>query len=370
MAILNKKHINELLLKPSGKLRASIYIPTHPTSTPEAVTTSRTLLKNALQDIRNHPDFNERELGDVVDAVHKELYDNAEFWNYQSYGLAVLISNNGYEFYHLPFKVVEQNYISDNYIIHPLLVALSVDPSFFLLDVNTTKPRLFQAKDGRLELIAEDVLPGSLDEEVGRDEYKPELQHQSGGSSGFHGHTTSAAADEDLRRYLKILAEATDTALSHTDRPLILAGTVNRLSDFSKNLHYAHVLEETVDGNHESTHPDELIDLANPVIRHYLRDQRNKEVEKINELGPEHVASIMSDINAAAKEGRVDTLFLPIYRIDANSSQPDAEHSRIIDMPNDIEEIETLAAQTLQHGGNIIAVTEDTLSEIKALLRY
>lgn len=373
MAQLNKKHVQDLLSRPSGKLRASIYIPTHPTTTNESVTTSRTLLKNALQDIRNNPNYNERELGEVIDRIYTELYDNQEFWKHQSYGLAVLLSSNGYEFFSLPFKVAEQTHISDNYIIHPLLVAISVDASFYLLDVNTTKPRLFLGNNGQLKPVAEDKMPGSLEDEVGRDEYKPELQHQPGGEGGFHGHTTTAAADEDLRRYIKLLATTVDEVLAGKDRPLIIAGTVSRVSDIRKQLNYSHVMDDTVDGNHEATNANELYTLASPIVRQYLHDSRKEAISVLVETPPQHVAAIPNDIEAAAKDGRIDTLFLPIYSIDAESTQPDAENSRVIDLPSDIEEVETLATQTLLHGGHIMAVTRDAhevLDAPKALLRY
>lgn len=373
MAQLSKKHVRELLAKQSGKLKVSLYIPTNPVNTGDSVAADRTRFKNALQVVRNHDAYDERELGATLDTIYEELYENAEFWNHQDFSLAVLFNADGYEYFHIPYEITEQEYVLDHYIVSPLLIAVSADTGFYLLDVNLTRPRLYRGARGRLYEVHSNNLPGTFDDEVGRDEYKAQLQHQSGGGSAFHGHTDDGAIIEDLRRYLKLIASSVDTALDGLEKPLILAGTTNRTGNVRNELTYPHVLDTTLDGNYETANTDELYELASPIVRDYLRSKRDGAVEKLAGTAPEYVVIGRSEIEEAADTGRVDTLFLPTYRVTRDSVRPDADETLVIDLPSDIEEIETIVTKVLLQSGDITAVARDTyavLSEPKALCRY
>lgn len=370
MATLNKKLIGDLLNRDSGTLKATLYIPTSPVNSGQSVAADKTRFKNALQVIRNHHAYNERELGATLETIHKELYDNAEFWNYQDYGLAVLFDANGYEYFHLPFEITEQEYVSDHFVVSPLLITASIDTSFYLLDVNLTKPRLYYGARGRFEEVNARNMPDTFEDEVGRDEYRNQVQHQSGGSSTFHGHTEEGALDEDVRRYLKLVAAAADDFLAGLDRPLLLAGTTNRTGNIRGELNYGQVLDTTLVGNHETATTQHLYELANPMLRDFLRTERDAAMTKLANAAPSYVVMGRAEIEEAADGGRVETLFLPTYRLTGDSVRADVDQALVIDLPSDIEEVETIVTKVLQQGGVVVAVPTDALDQPKALCRY
>jgi len=147
---LGNQSLNDLINNHGGALKATIYIPTDP----QKSTQDSTRLKNALQVIRNDPAYDDRELGESMKQVYTDLVDNAEFWSYQDYGLAVFFDRDGYEFFHIPFEISEAEYLTDHFVISPLVITASADTGFYVLDVNFTAPRLYSGARGSLVEVA------------------------------------------------------------------------------------------------------------------------------------------------------------------------------------------------------------------------
>jgi hypothetical protein len=219
-------------------------------------------------------------------------------------------------------------------------------------------------------------MPASLDEEVGKDEYKKEFQHSPTGSSLYHAHTEADTVDDEIRRYLKLLAGAVDTYLGDTNSPLLLAGTTNRTSALRKELKYEHILEETHSGSVEHLNATELYELSEPTVQRYFAGLRDTAVKRLKEAAPEFVAVGKEEIIAITKQeqgGRIESLYLPIFRTTNDTVRAGDNRSLILELPDDIEIIEEAVTSVARQGGRIIPVeigAYNFLDTAKALCRY
>lgn len=369
---LSRKHIEQLLSRKTGKLKASIYIPTSPSSNSQSVQQDRTRFKNALQVVRNDHAYNEDELGKVMDKIYKDLYEDIEFWKHQESSLAVLLSSDGYEFFKIPFEITENEYVTDHFVVSPLLVVASADTSFYLLDVNFTKPRLFRGVRGRLAGVNNTDIPKGFEDAVARDEYTDQKQHHAGTES-FHGHNEEGAISADHKKYLKLIAEAADKYLAGLDQPLLLMGTTNRTGNIHQFIKYPHLLKETLVGNFEDSLIIEIFNNASKLINKHLKDQIDKEIEHLANTKPGLVVMGRQEIEEAADSGRVDKLFLPTYRLTTDSISSTTEAKLVVELPADIEDIETMVTKVLHQAGKIISAEIDaykTLDGPKAICRF
>ncbi len=148
--------------------------------------------------------------------MYEELLDNEDFLRYQDYGLAVLFDRDGYEYFHLPFEITEAEYLTDHFVISPLIVMASADTGFYLLDINFTKPRLFSGSRGSLQQLEVANMPKSFDAEMGRTKFK---------NHGL-GKEDNALADDE-KHYLQMIANAVNENMPLHHRALIIAGTTN-----------------------------------------------------------------------------------------------------------------------------------------------
>jgi len=354
---LSSQNINKLMNEHGGALKVSIYIPTDP----EKSTQDSTRLKNALQTLRNMDSFDERELGESIDKVYAELVDNDNFWNYQDLGLAVFFDHNGYEYFHMPFEISEAQYLTDHFVISPVLVTASADTGFYLLDLNFTEPRLFNGTRGTLKETKVENMPESYVSEVGTEITK--------NNRGFEDNTGS----EDEKRYLKLAAEAVDEATLYDDRALLLAGTSNRTGNIRPLLKHGHVLSQTLEGSFENATTEELYNASEKIIKKSLRHEKDTAVEELASKPPELVVMGTKEIIEAAESGRVEKLLLPTYRLTRDSVRESEGEKTIIELPADIESIETAVRAVLKQSGEVVAVEIDGYEELpvpKAICRY
>lgn len=355
---LGTQNISELIDNHSGALKATIYIPTNP----QMSTQDKTRLKNALQIIRNDVSYDDRELGESMKKIYEELIDNDDFWNYQDFGLAVFFDAQGYEYFHIPFEISEAEYLTDHFIVSPLVVTASADTGFYVLDLNITAPRLFVGARGILQEVEVKSMPKSLDIVMNRSSYK---NHNSGGEDN--------AAGEDEKRYLQMVADAVDEAIVYDGRALLLAGTSNRTGNIRSSLKHGHVLKETLVGSYEKSTSEKLYQDSAEVVRLALRKERDDAVEALGNTAPELVVIGTDEIKEAASTGRVDTLFLPTYRLTADSVRDTDGEKIVIELPADIESIEGTVLSVIQQSGSVVAVEiggYDSLAEPKAICRY
>lgn len=369
-----KQMIADLQDSPQPSIAGSIYMPTHPQSNAPNVTADKTRFKNALQYIRSNADYDESLLAGSMQKLD-ELYEDMEFWKHQDRSLAVLFSPDRVDCIKLPIEVSEQTYMTNRFVLSPLRMIDAISTDFYVLDINTTMPRLLQSTDGALEVVNEDGMPGSFEDEVGKDEYQKQLQSQPGGPGSFHGHGEEDVVDDETRRYFKLIASAVDTFLADETAPLLLSGTVDRIAAVRKDMHYGHVIDDGHEGASEHLNTHELYVVTQPLVQDHRLGQLTDAVERISSTSPEFVAVGNDEIvEVATKEpGRIERLFLPAYRITKDTVQPGDDDSLVVELPAESAATESLVAAVTAQGGDVIPVQIDTydfIDQPKALCRY
>ncbi len=362
--------------KTSGK-KLSIYIPTHPKSSGPSVNEDTTRFKNALQDIKNDSSYDKRALGSTIDALY-ELLEDTDFWKHQDIGLAVFANSEKYEVFNLPYELTAATYITDEFVISPLVITQSIGTGFYVLDINLDSPRLCRSVNGTLQELELNEMPGSFQEAAARDDYKMELQHQSSshgtdGGASFHGHDPAENVDDDIARYLRMIADAANDYLKDREEPLILSGTSSRVGNIRHHLTYSNVLQDSASGNKENLTAQQLYDETISIATAYDANKRQASVDKLLSSAPEYVVVGAAEIQEAAAAGRVERLYLPVYRKTTDSVRPGDFESIILQLPEDISEIEKLVKATMDQGGEVLATEIDSYEgadKPRALCRY
>ena len=363
--IVSSQNIQSLRNRKTKSQKLSIYIPTHPKSNGQTVAEDTTRFKNALQDIKNNPSYDEATLKNTMTALYK-LLDDTEFWKHQDVGLAVFADSEGYEHFHLPYEPTVGTYVTDNFIISPLIITQNIGSGFYVLDINLNNPRLCRAVNGTLVEVDEIDMPGSFQDTVARDEYNLELQHQAtprdsgDGDTSFHGHDPADSADDDTVQYLRLVATAVNEYMKDLDQPLILAGAESRVGNLRQHLSYDNILPDTVTGNQESFSTQQLYDATVDIVASYDKAQRQALIDKLVSSAPGYVVMGAQEIHEAASTGRIERLYLPVYRHTTDTVRPGDFASIIIQLPDDVQEIEQLVQATIDQGGEVLATEIDS----------
>lgn len=342
--------------------KISIYMPTHPVSSGQAVQEDGIRFKNALSSIQASDDYDESAMSDTMDELH-ELANDMDFWKHRTVSLAIFADKDGYQTVSLPYDLTEACYVDDQYRIGPLVAMQGLGSDFFLLDINHTRPRLLEGTpSGCSELVIKDM-PGSFESMTEDTEYGKELQHQSGGVGSFHGHDDEAALQDDAMRYYKKIAGAVDAHISDHTEPLLLAGVQSRVAAMRPLLSYSHALDDYLEGNSEAMNEQELYNKATPVIEGFNAKRRSDLVQEFNETVPGRTATGTEGIESAASNGRVAKLLLPCFRQTADTVRDGKGESIVLQLADDDMETEELVRSVLAQGGEVMAVSVDAFDD-------
>jgi hypothetical protein len=356
--------------------KISIYIPTHPKSSSQTLSQDKNRFKNAIQEVQKHPNYS-KELDKTMGLLEK-LYNDVEFWKYQDVGLAIFADKDNYECFHLPYETTEAVYLKDHFVISPLVFMHSIGTTFFVLDVNLTKPRLLVSKDGGLSEVEVEGMPDSFQDKIAGAEYKPELQYKSAPRGGdvsnmFHGHDAAEEVNDDIAEYLTEIAKSVNTFLKESDQPLLLVGVQSRVGNIRSHIEYDNLLEAKIDGSFEKHSMQDLYESVIEVINDYDSQRRHKLIDQLLSADSKNIVSGNDAIAEAAKAGRIERMYVPAYRRTNDSVRPDAEESIVLQLSDEIKDIETVVSDVLSHGGSVQAVEIGSQHEIqqpKALCRY
>ncbi len=351
--------------------KISIFMPTHPSSNSQAIAQDCIRFKNALQQIKASPEYDEHVLGKTVKKL-ENLLDDTEFWKHRSVGLAVFADQNGYQTVELSLEPIEQCFIREQFVISPLAIMASIGTGYYILDVNLNKPRLLYFTNNSQKEITVESMPGSFQEMVKNVEYQKQLQHQSTGGGMFHGHSDDNALEADTAKYLKVIADSVSSHLQTHDDPLLLSGTQDRISKIRPLLTYKDTLEEILEGNNENLNEQQLRVASSSIINELHTKEHDHLIEALKSAPDTSTVAGEEAIKQAIEQGRVDTLYIPSYRKTNDGVNGGGESSILLQLSEKIEIIESIIRGTLLQGGSVAAIQLDAFdsNESQALCRF
>ncbi len=327
--------------------------------------------KNAISDAEAQLEglgFRAQEREAVLEPL-RELHDVRPFWQHQERGLAVFRTPERLQTYRTASALPELVLVAERFHLKPLLGLAHADGRFHLLCLSMNDVQFYEGSRAELHRIELEDTPTSMAEALRYDVPEKSLQFhsktppaekqppQSGQRPAvFHGH--GAAADDleqkkDMIRFLRKVDDGVAQALAGQEIPLIIAGVEYELALYREVNSYPHLMQEGLIGNMENVPQDELHERAWELIRPHFDQARRDRMERYHDLS--ETDRVLTDLRAivpAAKDGRIDTLFVLHEerwgRFDEDASVVDLHDRR---HPGDVDLHDTAAVWTARNGG-------------------
>ena len=232
----------------------SIYMPTYKMSTETLQNPIR--FKNLIREAEEkliETGLRGQEAKDLLLPAHE--LDEYDFWQHQSDGLAIFISNNFFSYYTVPIDFQELVVVTDRFHIKPLISLLTGDGQFYILALSQNLVRLFQGTRYSVNQIELEDLPTSIAEALKYDDPEKSLQFHTGtpqgGSGGraaiFHGQGAgNDDAKDNILRYFRKVNDGLQQLLKNQKCPLVLVGVDYLLPIYKQANSYSDLIDEGI----------------------------------------------------------------------------------------------------------------------------
>lgn len=202
--------------------------------------------------------------------------------------------------------------IAPRYYLVPLVPLAAAKPAGLILALSRHAVRLVDAGAAR-DLPLPPGTPRSMAEAVGSERREPTLQqHSVGMGAVFHGH--GEGDDDELKEiatYCRQVASSLAAQIARSGATVVLAGDGKIVAIFRAAASGWPLLEEHIHGSHDRTPATQLAAFAAPLLA-ARQHAMNAELKTL--YGARSAERLASDdpldIAAAARAGRIDTLFL------------------------------------------------------------
>lgn len=310
--MVSEKTISELINQ-DGELFVTIALPTHKKGEESKQDPIRfkNLLSQAAEKISAIT--SKKETSEKILKPAKELLDKPIFWSHLESGLAVYITENLFKVYKLPYKIDEQAYVNDHFLITPLLPMTSLDGTFNMLAVSRQKLRLLQCTRNEVSDITPAEISTSVDDYLEVDPEK-QLQFHSGArgqKAVYFGHN---ANEEDkmivVESFFREVEKEITATLKQEMNPLILVGLAENLNLYRKINNYNRVIENNIVFNPDEQTDKQLLDMGWDVIKTHFLGDMYKSLEKYSEPNNEKYSNNLAKIVEATVMGKSSTIFI------------------------------------------------------------
>ena len=346
----------------------SIYLPTSPVT--QHAQADRIELKNlartALDQLREHGAA-KHDVAAIEEALH-DLVDDDEFWRFQANSLAVLATPDALRTFRLPNRLVSMVEVSDRMHLKPLLRAMTVPQSAFVLALAQNAVRVVEVSgDLPAFTVKVDGMPEDAASAVGKASIGD--RSQAGRIQGSEGQKVR------LRQFARKVDGALRDLLGGREVPLILAAAAPLDSIFRSVNTYPHLAAATLQGNPEADSDEQLAKAARGVLDQLFQD----ELAQVRALFASREAEgrTTTDLVQAARAatfGAVAVLLVDIDEVipgridDAGRVELDAAPGA-----GNYGVVDEIAARALRSGARVLGVRRADIpgaGSLAAILRY
>ena len=385
MKLLSKKEFEELS-NSTAEGSVSIYMPTHRTG--EAVTNGKDALrfKNLLQNARKQlldQEFSDKEITEMM-ATAKALQDDQNFWHHQLDGLAVFISKETFKVLRLPIRFEESVNVSKSFHLLQLVPLLSGDGIYYILGISMERIRLMEATHYYVhELDLTNKVQQGINEVEKFYEFERAMENQGGlvpNPQNRNGQGELRPTKKDLiDEYFRNVVEGLKNIIVNNRTPIVLAGVDYLHPIFKQAGSQFNICEEGIMGNPEQMAASDLHEKSWEIVApHFMRKKTEQLNNYFDMAGTGKTTYNLEDIVAAAKNGRVESLFVKKGNHQWGTFIEDRQAIELHDAPakNDECLISKSAVDTLRNGGQAFVLDEDEMpkelanSNMAAILRY
>jgi len=314
----------------------------------------------------------------------RRLLDDSLFWQYQSDGLAVFLTQGAVRSFRVPLRFDELVVVARSFHVKPLAALLTGDGLFYVLALSQNEIRLLAGTRDHMGEVELANAPRSLAEALRYDDPERQLQFHTGTPAGgdrraamFHGH--GAGVDDakvNLLRFFQQVNRAVGALLKGAPAPLVLAGVEYLLPIYREANTHPHLLGEGLTGNPEGLRPDELHARAWPLVEpHFLRARSGAAARYLELRDTARAARDLREVLRAAWSGRVEVLFAAVgIRLWGVFDPSGGEVVLSEESPGQTEDLVNLATSyTILNGGTVYAVPPEDMPDatpVAAVLRY
>lgn len=338
----------------------------------------KNLVRSALEGLVEHG-LSEPEAQKLL-APATDLIDDTPFWQHQTTGLAVFVSDGFFRYYQLPLDVRELAVVEDRFHLKPLLPLLSGDGRFYVLALSQKRVRLLEATRHSVRELDLGDLPTSLNDAVGYEVEETHIQYHSGTRASQPQYHGQGGGEDDVKleiqKFFNILDHGVGSLVADRGAPMVLAGVEFLFPLYRQVSDYPHLVEGGVAGNHDAASPEELLEKAWPLVEPvFTRAQEEAEGRFRELLGTGQASQQFDDVVTAAHDGRVETLFVALGKRRWGSFDEERRAVELSDHngPGTEDLVDFAALQTLLKGGRVFAVPPEQVPEggaVAAVYRY
>lgn len=357
----------------------SILMPVHEPG--QLAQQDRIRLRNHLREARN-------ELGSLglrtssaeqLLAPLARLLDSSEFWSNEGRGLALFAGDGFFRAYRVPTALPDLCVVADAFHVKPLLPLLSAEGVFYVLALSDREARLLRCtreESHRVELPELAAGKAALLADI---VHEPPVHAHGSNRRATAPHAVDVSDRETVRAdFFRAVDRAVREVIKGEEGPLILACVAENLALWSRVTSIPTYLAEPIPGNWDETSDAQLRLAAWPRAQALFASGRARDRARYESLrGSERATNDLPKVLRVARQGQVDTLFVPIGtqrwgRVDRESgeigpAQPGA--------PGALDLLNEAAIQVLRHGGMVHATPPEQTpdrgdSSLNAILRW
>ena len=344
----------------------SIYLPTTPLT--HDIDRDRIVLKNltrtALEQVRAGDTH--KKSADAMEEMLACLLDDDEFWAHQANSLAVFVTPGRLLSFRLANSLEPLVDVADRFLIKPLLRAVTVPQSAFVLALAQGSVRVVEVSaDMPAFSVEAPGMPSDVESAAGT---SPTT------SRALNGRVQGAEGQKvRMRQYARMVDQSLREVLSGRETPLILAAAAPIDSIFRSVNTYPFLAEEGIEGNPEKLTDAELARASREVL-----DRLHQ--ASLADLGELFAARskdsrATTDIAEAARAATFGAVAVLLVDIDAVVPGLVDENGGVEmhDGPGSYGVIDEIARRSLASGARVLGVRKDEVpggGPLAAILRY
>ncbi|HET6628793.1 MAG TPA: hypothetical protein VFG91_03365 [Woeseiaceae bacterium] len=324
-------------------------------------------LKNLLKDAYAKLEalgMSSTDAGTLTDAVSNASLDR-DMWTGHGRGFAVFTGRGFMRHVSLPKPVRELSVAGFRFHLKPLIDALEYRGRFWLLALSQNDVRLYSG-DG-VSIAAVDpgaAVPRSLTDVVGREPAEKLLHYHAGGRRSkmavYHG--MSSGKEEvkpEIEQFVRAVSDGLERFWKVDHAPVVLAGVEHVRWLYKEVSPSADRVQGEIEGNVEDLSEQELHAKAWEIVREQLDARRAEALQRLEHSDADTpVSRELGDVVRAARDGRVDTLFIAAD-VECWGRFDDSERSiarRAEPMPGDVDLLDRAAVESWLKGGQVYVV--------------
>lgn len=356
----------ETLIQDRGPARVSIYLPTTPLT--QQAQADRIALKNlADQALAQFPETEKKQRKAVEELLH-DLVDDDAFWEHQAHSLAVFATADGVRTFRLPNRLSPIVEVSDRFHLKPLLRAVTVPQSAFVLALSQNGVRVVQVlPEGPAVPVKVADLPRDAASAVGKSSLND--RSPSGRIQGSEGKNVrliqyARRVDHEVRAFL---------AGRHT--PLILAASEPLRSIYAQVQSYPHLAPNAITANPDEVSDGDLADAARGVLDALFQDELKATTALFEQrAGEGRTTTDIATAARAATHGAIHKLIVDIDEVVPGTVDDEGRVSFAKEAGRDnYGVVDEVASRALLTGARVLAVRRAEVpggGSLAAITRY